>query len=215
MSQKALKKREMLNLQRKEREQYQLYQNQRVQPHNEAFTAKNSIEKTNLLATKNRFSSTPNIITVESSMRSVSPSDNVKEANLYSVDNVKHHLVQLEQRGHSESDITKIPENEILVNAKSEFHLKSIASTQVQTTSATTGGRSNDISIQKKLNENKQMLPNKKMAHRSFDSSRVGSVTSSHMQGSHYGFADTEHIRIPIIGYEVMEERARFTVGLN
>lgn len=212
MSQKALKKKEMLNLQRKEREQYQLYQNQRAQPHIEI--TNNNIEQTNLITAKNRFSSTPNIISIDSSLRAVSPSDNTKETNFYSVDNAKHQLVQLEQRGHSESDVTKIPENEILVNAKSEFHLKSIASTQVPTTSATTSGRSKiDDTIQKKLvDETKYNQGNKKMAQRSFDGSRMSSVTSSHMQGSQYGFADTEHIRIPIIGYEVMEERARFTV---
>lgn len=48
--------------------------------------------------------------------------------------------------------------------------------------------------------------------------SRMSIINSSisdsvNMQGSQIGFADPDNIRIPIIGYEVMEERARFTVS--
>lgn len=229
MSQKALKKKELLNLQRQEREQYhQLYQQQQQQqqqhqPHShiELFASKNSIDHTNLLATKHRFSSTPNINVVDplsSSSLSSTMADNVKvTVDLYDTVDAND---QLQQRGHSETDISKITDDKILVNAKSEFHLKSIASTQVPTVAGPR--RDMDAQNQRKSGSYRQMPPRKKTAKSSVDGSRVSSVTSSNrsdvgsqMQGSQCGFADTDHIRVPIIGYEVMEERARFTVSAN
>lgn len=227
MSQKALKKKELMNLQRQEREQYQLYQQQQQQqqqPHShiELFPAKNSIDHTNLLATKNRFSSTPNInVEAFSSLSSSSATmaDNMKLiGQTIASGDATHPNEQLQQRGHSETDISKIPENKILVNAKSEFHLKSIASSQLP--AVTIGRRSMDAQHQKKSGSYRQFP--QRMAKSSVAGSRVSSVTSSNrseadgqMQGSQCGFADTEHIRVPIIGYEVMEERARFTVSLR
>lgn len=226
MSQKALKKRELLNLQRQEREQYQLYQHkQQTQTHVDSF-AKNSSETSNLLATKNRFSSTPNII-AGSSTGTEYLADEDKSDNLYMRDDTGDLLDQSVVRGHSESDLTRIPENKILVNAKSEFHLKSIASTQVPTASAR---REVEVSIDGSNHTKtvsgtgtgagayKQQQQRKRVSNRSMEGSRIGSLTSSRsdsaqMQGSQCGFADTDHIRIPIVGYEVMEERARFTVG--
>lgn len=225
MSQKALKKKELLNLQRQER-QYQLYQHQHQYQHQQQqqqslpshidlfVNVKNSIDHTNnnnLVSTKNRFSSTPNINATTATTSSLSRVQTGKVSNFYGMGGASDD--QSVQRGHSETDITKIPENKILVNAKSEFHLKSIASSQVP---MTTGARREaDGSVQRKpVTYNKLAAQRKKAG----DGPRVGSVASnrsesSQMHGSQCGFADTEHIRIPIIGYEVMEERARFTVS--
>lgn len=221
MSQRALKKRE-LSLQKQQQQQQQddTHQIYRKQPQPQTaqktkYTQRinssgvvskqsprkaNQIVKTNISVSKRKFGSTPNL---------TKPYDTVH----------RHQLM----RSHSESDLSTIPEANVLVNAKSEFHLKSIASTQVPEQSFNSTAQSEhqfklmNKTIQKHIVENQPNNQNKRMSIQSgLSGQTAGSMTSSASDASTQpptvGFCDTENIRIPIIGYEVMEERARFTV---
>lgn len=102
-------------------------------------------------------------------------------------------------RSHSETDLSCMSEMNSLVNAKSEFHLKSIASSEKQFKPAIKSIRG------------QSMKQNKRLSNQSdFKNASVTSYSST--QPPNLGFCDTRETRIPIIGYEVMEERARFTV---
>lgn len=217
MSQRALKKRE-LSLQKQQQQQQQddTHQIYRKQPQPQTaqktkYTQRintsgvlskqsprkaNQIVKTNIGASKRKFGSTPNL---------TKPYDTVH----------RHQLM----RSHSESDLSTIPETNVLMNAKSEFHLKSIASTQVPEQSLHSTDHQFKLmnkTIQKHM-DNQPNNQNKRMSIQSgLSGQTAGSMTSSASDASTQpptvGFCDTENIRIPIIGYEVMEERARFTV---
>lgn len=86
-----------------------------------------------------------------------------------------------------------------LSNAKSEVCLKTIS---VHSTAAASAVHPPPRSYVKN--------PRKGGERNDLTSSRMSLITPPEMQCR--GFADTASIRIPIIGYEVMEERARFTV---
>lgn len=215
MSQRALKKREG-NLHRPEKETHQIYRKQ-TQPlttqkskytqrssanaaiSKYALSKTNHIEgfaKSNIYVSRQKFNSTPNLATNQSQNR-----------NAFA-------------RSHSESDLANMPRANALVNAKSEFHLQSIASTDVPihltmntsttsdcgleikappTQSSATNQRSNGISV--------QFGGNFQIGNSTMNTSTFHLATSPTI-----GIVDTEHIHIPIVGYEVMEERARFTV---
>lgn len=218
MSQRALKKRELsLQKQQQQEETHQIYRKQ-PQPQTTqkskytqrlnatGVLSKQSsrkpiqIVKTNICESKRKFRSTPNL---------------TKTSDTF-------HRNQL-MRSHSESDLSSIPEANVLVNAKSEFHLKSIASTQVSEQSFSSSIHREQPfklvkkSIQKHMMDNSVNNQNKRLSIQSgLSGQTAGSMTSSASDASTQpptvGFCDTESIRIPIIGYEVMEERARFTV---
>lgn len=235
MSQRALKKREH-SLLKQEKETHQIYRKQ-TQPLNaqqkstkytQRSTNSNSVlskisviksnqidnNKTNISLSKHLFHSTPNLTT--SSILSTTDSFR-RKSNNYIV------------RSHSESDLSSMPdEANVLVNAKSEFHLKSIVSTQVptqsfQSLSTTTSDHSSFSSTKQNTTATKSLdtsssrnIHTKRMSIQSGHSSQTaGSMTSSASDSTQQhigGFCDPENIRIPIVGYEVMEERARFTV---
>lgn len=225
MSQRALKKRE-LSLQKQEKETHQIYRKQAQQQQNNStlntaqkskyiqrthsnssVLSKNSnqiADKSNISVSKQQFHSTPNLSSI-------------------AIDTNAQFYNQV-HRSHSESDLSWMPEPNALVNAKSEFHLKSIASTQVSNfTTSTPIQRFNSI---KKTNEKQQQMDSPSSLHSkrlSIQSGLSGQTASSiasststdSTQPPTVGFCDPDNVRIPIVGYEVMEERARFTVIIH
>lgn len=216
MSQRALKKKELSYLQRQEREQHQLFKQQQQEP-NKYPTPKiklpnqsdgNGNLNTNLSKIKHRFSSTPNLLNLSSSEIGPTASESALKIGPSTLNSSR-----------SESDLSRIPEENNLVNAKSEFHLKSIASKRIRPDTIDANGNQNHSEQTKKSGKFNQNLPQRsRMSSRSAESSHmtcsITSIMSDTMQprSPSAGFADTDNIRIPIIGYEVMEERARFTV---
>lgn len=218
MSQRALKKRE-LSLQRHEKKTHQIYRKQ-PQPsttqklkHTPWYAplsvnnvlSKNSTTKlhqidrtnvTNARKVKQKYSSTPNLATIN-------------EVDEF-VD--RNQLV----RSHSESDLSTIPESNVLAHAKSEFHLKSIASTQVPQQKLLSTFSSNHHAGSGKKSTAK-LCAGSQSNLQSMGESNQG-IGRMKLSASHSNLAspntssNIEQIRVPIIGYEVMEERARFTV---
>lgn len=215
MSQRALKKRE-LSLQRQEKKIRQIYHKQPQPSTTQKFkypqwyaplSVNNVLGKSstmklhqidrinvpNALKVKQKYSSTPNLTTI----REV---DDCVDGN------------QL-MRSHSESDLSKIPESKVLAHAKSEFHLKSIASTRVpqQNLSSTlTSEKYGKKSTTKQWTKSQSNLLSMNGSVQG-----IGRMTSSSSQlnlVSSVERSDIEKIHVPIVGYEVMEERARFTV---
>lgn len=236
MSQRALKKREH-NLLKQEKETHQIYRKQ-AQPLNAQQkptkytqrTANNSISsvlskssamkphqidksKCSMSASKMKFHSTPNLAAATSS----------SITSILSTDRRKHNHIF---RSRSENDLSCMPdEANVLVNAKSEFHLQSISSTQVptqgfQSLSTITSDRAfnqtkQNTTVTKPMITQSQNLYAKRIQS-GHSSQTAGSMTSStSTQSGNVGFCDSANIRIPIIGYEVMEERARFTVKID
>lgn len=253
MSQRALKKREY-SLQKQEKETHQIYRKQ-AQPFHAQQTkstakytqqrtansnsglGKSSVIKSNqidnsnnsnIAVSKQKFYSTPNLATATTT----DPTDAASSSKLSTTDSFRrnnNHIV----RSHSESDLSCMPEEaNVLVNAKSEFHLKSIASTQVPTQSFqslsavstsdhsyNSGKKNTTSSTNTSMETPARNIHAKRMSIQSGLSSQgAGSMTSSassSTQSPSVGFCDPDSIRIPIVGYEVMEERARFTVNLE
>lgn len=142
------------------------------------------------------------------------------------------------QRSHSESDLSKIPDSNVLAHAKSEFHLTSIASTQVASENMIsisnrlqkmqTKTRNKHSSIAKQSNhrstiqmQSRAMTADNALAvapntyHYSRTAATISAPPPSLSSSSSLNFdcTDSANIRIPIVGFEVMEERARFTVN--
>lgn len=222
MSQRALKKRE-LNLHRQEKETHQIYRKQ-----SSLITQKSKYTQRNVtnnvsskyLAIKKDQSDNQHVPNVCVTKHSSTP-------NLATINEVDEFIDRTELvRSHSESDLTKIPDAKVLLHAKSEFHLQSIQSTQVSHATSQQNLRKmfpsvhnvrlavesscvdSSTNIQSNFKSTKLTMP-KSMCHSSMTTSTSNSSISSSIQSS-----DMENIRIPIIGYEVMEERARFTVHL-
>lgn len=168
---------------------------------------------------KDNFGSTPNL---------VDTIDNITTAadTLISTQLVENSL-STNDNSRSESDLTRLRDETKLVNAKSEFHLKSIASTCVVPPSSTlyVNGNNRRDTVSHgttAFEQNTSTSPQSKMSTRGAPSSSqmtscsISSTVSDSLQmpprSPSIGFADTSNIRVPIIGYEVMEERARFTV---
>lgn len=139
------------------------------------------------------------------------------------------------QRSHSESDLSKIPESNVMAHAKSEFHLTSIASTHVASenmvqitnrpSKVPTKSRNKHFSIAKQSNnrltgdvntDNNAMTSNTFHFPRSLRPSAAAHTSPTSSSSSKIDCTDSvANIRIPIVGFEVMEERARFTVNFN
>lgn len=86
-----------------------------------------------------------------------------------------------------------------LINAKSEICLKTLS---VHNTMEA-----------ERLRESENTPNTSNQFRRMSERSNVSSSQSPTSELQNRGFADPNNIRIPIIGYEVMEERARFTVS--
>lgn len=154
--------------------------------------------------------------------------------NLTTIDEDDHDFTNRRelQRSHSESDLSRIPESNVMAHAKSEFHLTSIASTHVASenmvqitnrpSKVPTKSRNKHYSTAKPSNNR---VPNEAM---NTDSNTMAShathfarslrpataaQTSPSSSSSKVDCTDSANFRIPIVGFEVMEERARFTVN--
>lgn len=217
MSQRALKKRGS-NLLKQEKEIHQIY---RKQP--QALSAQKTkyTQRANANATNSK-----HIAYKINHIESASQSDNYVSWQKYSsTPNLA--TIQSEPqneivRSHSESDLSNIPEANNLMNAKSEFHLKSIASTDVPTLNLHTIDTSTlgDRRFEKNTSLNKHIAPNgqsnSSTVQKIRNSQCASSLNSSKFKSTATtSIVDTENIRVPIIGYEVMEERARFTVIID
>lgn len=89
------------------------------------------------------------------------------------------------------------------INAKSEICLKTLSV-------------HNTIMHQaERLRESENSPNSSNQFRRMSERSNVSVSQSPTSELQNRGFADPNNIRIPIIGYEVMEERARFTVGCS
>lgn len=245
MSQRALKKRDY-TWQKCEKELHQPMYRKQVQPlftHRSKYiqrTNGNGTKHTTTAATatnrscaehksnrhgsivKQKCSSTPNLTTIDED-----DSDFANRSEL--------------QRSHSESDLSKIPESNVMAHAKSEFHLTSIASTHVaademieitnRQNKVPTKSRNKHFAMVKQSNhkrvtselnhtDNNAMTPNAFHFPRSLRPSVAATQTlpppspaSSSSPSWKIDCTDSANIRIPIVGFEVMEERARFTVN--
>lgn len=123
-----------------------------------------------------------------------------------------HHDIRLPNSAHSkysksESELSKLKESVVgkqtfvnLINAKSETCLKtlSVHSTVMDRSAAS---------------HTTESTPNSSNQFRRMSQRSNASSNASPSESQNRGFADPHNIRIPIIGYEVMEERARFTVS--
>lgn len=118
-----------------------------------------------------------------------------------------HHGITLANRTHSKSEselsINKLPVTKRtsanLINAKSEICLKTLSV--------------HDTMEAERLRESENTPNTSNQFRRMSERSNVSSSQSPTSELQNRGFADPNNIRIPIIGYEVMEERARFTVS--
>lgn len=193
MSQRALKKRE-LSLKKQEKETHQIYLKQPQSFHGQKpkYTQranatsisqiKHSTHRSNSSVSKQKCISMPNLTITNDTM-------------------YRNQFV----RSNSESDLSCMSEANALVNAKSEFHLKSIASSD------------NNYKPPNKSISNQSMNPSNSQNKRLADQSRHRIADSTASSSSNSSTAtvdvcDAVHFRVPIVGYEVMEERARFTV---
>lgn len=237
MSQRALKKREH-SLLKQEKETHQIYRKQ-AQPLNaqqkstkytQRSTNLNSVLSKNSVIKSNQIDNSKSNISLSKKIFHSTP--NLTASILSTTDSFRRKLNNHIVRSHSESDLSSMPdEANVLVNAKSEFHLKSIVSTQVptqsfQSLSTTTSDQSsfsltkqNSIATKSLTTSTPRNINVKRMSIQSGHSSQTaGSMTSSASDSTQQhigGFCDPENIRIPIVGYEVMEERARFTVRIR
>lgn len=219
MSQRALKKREQSLQKQEKKEPQQIYRNQLQQ-----LTTQKSkyTQRTNSVLSKHSVIKSNQIDNIHKSDISVSNQKFCSTPNLVSTIDSEDYNNQL-IRSHSESDLTSMLESNPLVNAKSEFHLKSIASTQVPSFQSLPSSTPNHqrstkkaIGKQQTMDSPTSSLHSKRLSIQSgFSGQTISSMTSSASDSTQpptVGFCSTESVRIPIVGYEVMEERARFTV---
>lgn len=106
-------------------------------------------------------------------------------------------------KSESELSINKVPVTKQtfanLINAKSEICLKTLSV--------------HNAMEAERLRESENTPNTSNQFRRMSERSNVSSSQSPTSELQNRGFADPNNIRIPIIGYEVMEERARFTVS--
>lgn len=234
MSQRALKKRDLLNAHKQEKEvTAQLYRKQ-IQPV-AVHTIHNAQRLPHRTATSTSTTPSKTILTIANNVDRSNNSDAnsliTSKRKYHSTPNLANVQIDKVARSQSETNLAELPANEnILVNARSEFHLKSIASTEVplrdqravnRSTSRSLGG-SLSQSIGHQSQQRHQQQEAMKSKRRSLQSGlsttsaySMTSSTSDSTQPPTSGFVDSDNIRIPIIGYEVMEERARFTVSFH
>lgn len=197
MSQRAVKKRDQLhNNHRLEKEQHQsIKQHQQIDGNGNINEEESS--------TIRRFGSTPNLLE-NNQNQLVNNSFKMTESHSFGMNSSR-----------SENDLNQLPDDRQMINAKSEFHLKSIVSAHVDSNG----------NHKKKTNGHEDHSPSTTTTNNRRDrvstisvpsNCSVTSITSvDRIDGNQspcVGFADTTKIRVPIVGYEVMEERARFTV---
>lgn len=228
MSQRALKKRDQ-NWQKCEKDVHQPMYRKQAQP---VFTQRSKYiqringngskqtpprleNRSNRHGTaKQKCSSTPNLTTIDED-------DN---------DFGHHHELT---RSHSESDLTKIPDANLLAHAKSEFHLTSIASTQVASQSSISHwhnklpAKNRQFPMAKPLHDRYNRSQMQSSREKKSDNARspnkihfpsanvAATATAASSSSSRNDCTDAASIHIPIVGFEVMEERARFTVNFN
>ncbi len=120
----------------------------------------------------------------------------------------KHHNIALGNCIHSKSEshlatLKVLPVTNKtfanLINAKSEVCLKTLSVHNTMDAD--------------RLCESENTPNSSNQFRRMSERSNVSSIHSPTSESQNRGFADPNNIRIPIIGYEVMEERARFTVS--
>lgn len=211
MSQRALRKRDqMLNTYRQQRGNDQHYNHHhKIDRQSEQAIDTNGNLNGNGIIAKDKFGSTPNLLDT---------SENASATDAASVSTLDvENLLSPNESSRSESDLTRLRDKNTLVNATSEFHLKSIASTRVvpQPDTHYVNGNNRRNSVTKTTPQIKMSTKSAPASSR-ITSCSVSSTVSDSVQlpprSPSIGFADTSTIRVPIIGYEVMEERARFTV---
>lgn len=221
MSQRALRRRDqMLNTykQQSRNNQVNSHQNHLDAKTNEAIDKNGNLNDNGSIA-KDKFGSTPNLHET---------SDVIASANASTSTSHVENSLSTNDSSRSESDLTRLRDETTLMNAKSEFHLKSIASTRVDplNTRYKNSKRRDRTTKTTPLDQNTSTSsPLHKMSTRSAPTSSQltsGSISSILSDSVHVpprspsiGFADTSAIRVPIVGYEVMEERARFTVRVS
>lgn len=190
MSQRALKKRDQLHSQRQEKEQHQLIRQQQVDGNGNVDEQPSSVR---------RFGSTPNLLETN---------ENPLQSTFKMVESPSFGM----NASRSESDLNQGHDESQMVNAKSEFHLKSIASARVDAN----GNHKKKTGFCEGGPSSAKATRNQTSTGSVPSTCSVTSITSAdriHGNGSPCaGFADPTKLRVPIVGYEVMEERARFTV---
>lgn len=269
MSQRALKKRELLNLHHKQEKEiaHQIYRKQSqslinahkfkyIQRNNNNTTtsaavgvpcdtaagvgvdaANNSTANLKQLSTNANIKTNSNLAISRRAFNSTPNLNNCTHLEWGDDDDDGDDVTKKLIRSHSDTDVNLIQlennNNNRLVNAKSEFHLKSIASTQITDDHHQPESQLNLQKPQQQQHHQRVEIVRKQQQHQrqskmphskrlsmnsGVSSNTTGcSITSSASDSTHpptSGFTDMENIRIPIIGYEVMEERARFTVSL-
>lgn len=144
----------------------------------------------------------------------------------------QHHIstnrTNLKTRSNSQPDLTGTHKDKTLANcihskSESELSLPNKCRVTNQTSANLINAKSEtclkSLSVHKtmeaeRLPESEHTPNSSNQFRRMSDRSNVStSLYTSTSQLQNRGFADTSNIRIPIIGYEVMEERARFTVS--
>lgn len=233
MSQRALKKRDY-TWQKCEREIHQPMYRKQAQP--TLFTHRSKyIQRTNGHGTKHTNTNRSGVEQKSSNRhRTIVKQKCSSTPNLTTIDEDDHDFTNRPelQRSHSESDLSKIPESNVMAHAKSEFHLTSIASTHVASehmaqitnrpNKMPTKSRNKHYSTAKptnnrSLNEVMSTDSNTMASHaihfpRSLRPA-AAAQTSPSPSSSKADSTDSANFRIPIVGFEVMEERARFTVN--
>lgn len=136
------------------------------------------------------------------------------------------HPSPVRERSKSETDISKglhqilsVRQSQGVISAKSEVCIKTLAvHSMISSTSSSSTNSTNQS-----MNAVNQRLHHINLEKQRRQSSQISSTLSSRTASQQTipvgeselqqrGFADMSNIRVPIIGYEVMEERARFTV---
>lgn len=233
MSQRALKKRDY-TWQKCEKEIYQPMYRKQAQP--TLFTHRSKyIQRTNGLGTKHTTTNRSGVEQKSSNRhRTIVKQKCSSTPNLTTIDEDEHDFTNRPelQRSHSESDLSKIPESNVMAHAKSEFHLTSIASTHVASEhTLQTTNRPNKVptksrnkhhstakqSINRSPSEAMNTVSNTMATHtihfpRSLRPA-AAAQTSPSSSSSKVDCTDSANFHIPIVGFEVMEERARFTVN--
>lgn len=229
MSQRALKKRDQ-NWQKCEKDVHQPMYRKQTQP---TFTQRSKyIQRINGNGSKQ----TPPRLENRSNRHGTAKQKCSSTPNLTTInedDNDFGHHHEL-TRSHSESDLTKIPDANVLAHAKSEFHLTSIASTQVPSQSSISHWHNKmptkirQFPMAKPLHDRYSRSQMQMQSSREKKSDNAKTPNKIHFPSANVAAAaaaaassssridctDAASIHIPIVGFEVMEERARFTVNL-
>lgn len=151
--------------------------------------------------TRRKFGSTPNLL---DNTTMASSSTNTQQLSC----DIESKTVATSPIGSkSETDLTSLNDAETnLMNAKSEFQLESIASAKVDSNGNHNRNRT-PLGTQRTIRLSTDSVPSTG-SMTSFKTSSTRDRTDAPERST----IETKKIRVPIVGYEVMEERARFTV---